>query len=158
YAENRECFREVVVRSLRLTAIFALPLGVGGVFLADPIIKLLVGPTYVESVPVFQILSWSAVLVILRGTYRQALNAAHLSRLDLRCAATSVALNIALNLILIPLYGIIGAAIATVVAESLWLMMAAYHSNRYITQVNPIALLFPPLIAAAAMAISFLLS
>ena len=158
YGESRETFREIVVRSLRLSSMFAVPLGVGGVFLAGPIINLLFGQAYANSVPALQILSWSAVLVILRGTYRQALNAAHKSRLDLRCAGTSVAVNIILNLLLIPRYGIVGAAIATVAAEALWLTMAAYHSHRYVTQVNLLPLLLPPLAAATVMGICLFLS
>lgn len=158
HSKSREAFREMVVRSLRLTSIFALPLGVGGMFMAAPIINLLFGPAYANSVPALQILSWSAVFVVLRGTYRQALNAAHRSRLDLRCAGTSVALNIILNLLLIPAYGIIGAAVATVASEALWLAMAAYHSHRYIVRVKLLPLLLPAAVAAAVMGICFLAS
>lgn len=158
YAERREAFREIVVRSLRLTPIFALPLGVGGTFLAEPIIGLLFGPTYANSVPALQVLSWSAVLVILRGTYRQALNAAGKPWLDLRCAGASAALNLGLNLLFIPRYGIIGAAVATLVAELIWLTMASYYFYHYVIRVKVLPFLLQPVAAAVAMGICFLLA
>lgn len=158
YSASHETFREILVRSLRLAWIFALPIGVGGMFLAAPVINILFGPAYANSVPALRILSWSAVFVILRGTYRQALNATHRSRLDLWCGGISVAVNIILNLLLIPRYGIIGAALSIVTADVLWFAMAAYHSHRHIVQVNLLPLLLPSTIAAAVMGICFLMS
>ncbi|MBI3484560.1 MAG: flippase, partial [Acidobacteria bacterium] len=46
YAENKEDFRSIVSRSLRLAASLSVPLGVGGAMLAEPIILLLFGPAY----------------------------------------------------------------------------------------------------------------
>lgn len=158
YSDNHETFRELLVRSLRLTWIFALPIGVGGMFLAGPIINLLFGPAYANSIPALRILSWSAVFVILRGTYRQALNAAHRSRLDLWCGCASVAINLVLNLLLIPRYGIIGAAFAIVASDALWFAMSAYQSHRYVAGVNLLPLLLPSLVAATVMGASFLIS
>jgi O-antigen/teichoic acid export membrane protein len=158
YSESHETFREIFVRSLRLTWIFALPIGIGGIFLAGPIINLLFGPAYANSVPALRILSWSAVFVVLRGTYRQGLNAAHRSRLDLWCGGTSVAINLILNLLLIPRFGIIGAAFAIVASDALWFVMVAYQSNRYVIRVNLLPLLLPSAAAAAVMGACFLVS
>ena len=130
FSESHQEFQEMVARSLRTMSILAVPVGVGGTFLAKPIIDALFGPAYANSVPAFQVLSWSAALVMLRGTYRQALNAAGRSTLDLRCAGVSTALNLCLNLLLIPHYGIVGAATATVLAEVVWLVLALYYFYR----------------------------
>ena len=158
YQQNCELFSETVVRSFRLTSTFAVPFGVGGAFVARPVINLLFGTAYFNSVPVFQILCWSASLVILRGTYRHSLNAAGRSSLDLRCAGASAALNVLLNLLLIPRYGIVGAAIATVVAEVLWLTMASYYFHRYVTPLRLLPFLFRPAIAGLVMAGCFLIA
>ena len=98
-----------------------------------------------------QVLSWSAVLVTLRGTYKQGLNAAGRAELDLRCAAASVIMNVSLNLLLIPRYGILGAAVATLLAEALWLVTAAWYFNRYVMRVNLHSALLRPLAASAVM-------
>jgi O-antigen/teichoic acid export membrane protein len=139
-------------------AVFAVPVGVAGTFLAEPIINFLFGPLYKNSVPALQILSWSAVLVMLRGTYRQSLNAAGKQHLDLRCAGTAIAVNLGLNLLLIPRFGIIGAATSTLIAEMIWLTLASYFSYRHVVPMTLFSPLLQPVIAAVAMGTFFLLA
>lgn len=158
YTQNRDAFSEIVNRSFGLAALCAVPLGIGGLFLASPIINFLFGPAYASSVPVLQILVWSAALVILRGTFRQSLNGAGRAGLDLRCAGASVLLNITLNLVLIPRYGIIGAAVATLVSEMLWFSMAYYYFSRYISRLKLLPLLHQPVTAAIVMGIFLFLA
>jgi O-antigen/teichoic acid export membrane protein len=152
YSQNQDEFREVVTRSMRLMSIFALPVAVGGTLLAGSAINFLFGPSYANSVLPLQILSWSAALVVLRGTFRQSLNAAGHQGLDLRCAGAATGLNVSLNLVLIPFYGIAGAAFATLLSEVLWLTLAWYYFNRYVVPLNVARLIVQPAIAAVAMA------
>lgn len=152
YAHDQQEFRKSVSQSLRLATSLSVPLGVGGVLLADPIIGLLFGPAYAPSVPVLQILAWSVVLVILRGTFRQALIVADRSGVELRCAMVSAGSNVALNLALIPAYGMIGAATATLVAEIVWVALVVNRVNHYVIRVNLFAYLWRPALAGAAMA------
>ncbi len=151
YLEGEEAFRETVRRSARLAAVIALPLGVGGTFLAEPIVHLLFGPAYAPAVPALRVLSWSAVLVVLRGTYRQGLIASGRQGLDLRCAAAAVMVNVSLNLVLIPRHGIVGAAAATVASELLWLMLASYYFDRRVVAARLAPFVVRPAAAAAAM-------
>ena len=156
HKEGLEGFTELVKRSLGLSSMVAFPLGVSGLFLSEPIVMLLFGQDYRESVPALQVLVWSAVLVILRGTYRQALNAAGCQNLDLRCAATSATLNVTLNVILIPRLGFIGAAIATVIGDFVWLLMASIYFNRHVTKDGILKLVMKPFVASLVMSLSFL--
>jgi O-antigen/teichoic acid export membrane protein len=158
YTRNNAEFREIVVRSLRLMTMLAVPIGVGGIFLAEPIINFLFGSAYIHSVPALQILSWSAVLVMLRGTYRQSLNAAGQQHLDLRCAGTAFAINVILNLLLIPRFGIIGAATATVISELIWVSLAIYLFHRHVASVSLIKPLMHPLLSVMAMGACFWLA
>jgi O-antigen/teichoic acid export membrane protein len=152
YKEDREKFRMVLLRSLRFTTIFAIPIGVGGTLLADPLIRLLFGPTYLAGVPALQLLSWSAVLVTLRGNFRHTLNAVGKQRLDLTCAAAAAALNIALNLALIPRFGITGAAAATLGSEIGWFALARYLFSRNVIAMPLLPAMWRPALAGAAMA------
>lgn len=152
FDEGREAFRELLERSLTLTAAVAIPIGFMGTFFARPVILLLYGPEYAESVPVVQILSWSAVLVILRGNFRQSLNAAGREGADLRCAGFATAANVALNLLLIPRYGIVGAAGATVLSEIVWITVISTYFRWRVMAVGIVRPLGPPVVAAGAMA------
>ena len=151
HQEDRQQFRELVLRSLRLTAVCAIPIGVGGSFLSAPLIALLFGDAYADSAPVLQILAWSATLVVLRGTFRQALAATGNQRLDLYCAAGASLVNIALNFALIPLLGIIGAAIATLISEVVWVSAAVLLSARLVPIPAVTSQLARPLAAGIVM-------
>jgi O-antigen/teichoic acid export membrane protein len=151
YVESREAFRSLAARSFRLSAIFALPLGVGGTLLAEPVIGLLFGAEYAEAARPLRILIWSAVIVTLRGSYRHPLNAAGKQQLDFRAAVVSSVLNVGLNILLIPKFGMMGAACATVIGDSAWLGMAIFFYQREVGAMNPLPLVARPAIAAAMM-------
>jgi O-antigen/teichoic acid export membrane protein len=152
FKEDQAQFRAMVLRSLRFTATFAIPIGVGGTLLAAPVINLLFGPSYAASVPVLQLLSWSAVLVTLRGNFRHTLNAAGRQHLDLTCAGSAAVLNVVLNLLLIPRYGIEGAAAATLASEAFWFLLARYLFTRHVMALPLLPAMWRPLIAGLGMA------
>ncbi len=150
--ESPAAFDAVVAASVRLLAAIALPIGVGATFLAEPIVDLLFGEPYAASAPIFRLLAWSAVLTILRGTFRQSLAAVGRHDLDLRCAALATGANVVLTVALIPSLGLMGAALATVVSEGLWLALA-HHWFHHRVAATPLAgALWPALAAAAVMA------
>jgi PST family polysaccharide transporter len=79
-------------------------------------VRVLLGEEYLAAAPVLAVYAWSAVPVYL-GTARDRL------AIDLAVTRTSVvnttagaAINVVLNLILLPTVGLIGAGIATVVS------------------------------------------
>lgn len=155
YEEGYEGFRSLVNRSLRLTVLFAFPLAVGGTFLAEPIIRFLFGVEYLEGVAAMRVLAWSAALVVMRGTFRQSLNAAGKQSLDLRGAALAVSTNVTLNLILIPRYQIMGAAWATLISEALWLAISSYYFYRNVSPISLIPHLRMPLIGGLVSGVFF---
>jgi O-antigen/teichoic acid export membrane protein/SAM-dependent methyltransferase len=158
FAESRERFGAMVGDSLGLAAIFAVPVGIGGTFLAEPIVRVLFGQAYAPSAPVLQVLCWSATLVMLRGTFRQACNAAGRPRLDLACAAIATTLNVGLNLLLIPRYGMLGAAAATVTADAVWLVALSGAFARWVVGVSLWGSLAWPAAAGLAMGLSLWLA
>lgn len=152
HSEGSEPFRKLVEHSLRLTSIFALPLGIGASLLAQPILGLLYGPSYAPAIPVLQVLAWSAVLVILRGNYRHALHASGKQDVDLRFSCLATGTNIVLNVLWIPRFGMIGAAWATLISEVLWLLLSWIGYRRNIGPMHLLPYLWRPLVAGAGMA------
>ncbi len=158
YKHSHHAFRDIVTASVRLMAMVAMPIGIVGTFLAVPIIDLLFGDDYARSIPVFQVLIWSAVMTILRGTFRQSLNAAGRQDLDLRCAAICTSINVLLTVLLIPSFGIMGAAFATLTSECAWFAIASFWFNRYVASIRLLSLLWPALTAGVIMALTFTLT
>ena len=152
YGRDQEEFRRLVVRSVQLMVLFALPVGVGGALLAQPVIDMLFGADYSASVRPLQILAISATLVITRGTLRQALNAANRPDLDLRCATIATASNVGLNLLLIPILQLQGAALATLFSELTWLALIVYVFYRQVMPINLLRIVPIPAISALVMA------
>ena len=141
YVQNRDEFCLLVRRTAELWLVLVVPLVVAGTFLAGPVIRFLYGSAYDDSVAPFQILLWSAALVMLRWVYMDSLRATGHQALDVRCAVTSASLNVVLNILLIPRYGMIGAASATVTADVVWFVMSYYYFRRAVLPGEP----FPPL-------------
>lgn len=115
-----------------LAQIFAwsFPISVGGCLLADPIIALAFGPDYASAGALLQVLIWAIPLSMLRNVPRNALVARGHQGLVLRATVYAVAANLLANLLLIHLFGTMGAAVATVLTESLSGVLMLYYGAR----------------------------
>ncbi len=130
-----------------------VPLVVAGTFLAGPVVRFLFGPAYDASAAPFRILVWSAALVVLRWVYMDSLRATGHQNLDLRCAITSATLNVGLNILLIPRFGMLGAASATVFADLVWFVMSHHYFRRVVLSDEPLQPLAGPLLGGSAMCV-----
>lgn len=102
-----------------LLAATALAIAIPMTFLSTPLVRVLFGDAYVAAGPVLALHIWSALFVFLGvGQSPWTINEG-LTRLDMYRTAAGAVVNVALNLVLIPRYGALGAAAATVVAYAL---------------------------------------
>lgn len=85
-------------------------------FLASPIVNILFGPSYLESVPVLQIYIWSSLGLFLGMAIGQYLISENLIKIIFWLNFLSMIINIILNLIFIPIFGLLGAAWATLIS------------------------------------------
>ncbi|MBA7651321.1 lipid II flippase MurJ [subsurface metagenome] len=150
YQESREKLETLISSSTRLLSTIALPLGVGGTLLARPIMGFLYGENFSPGIIGFQILIWSVVIIAIRCTYEQSFLACDQEKRYMYGVFWGAATNIILNLILIPLYDLKGAAIATVISE---LVFSAYMFSyfRIVSQRKMVKYPLKPLIAASIM-------
>lgn len=105
--------------ALAHTYAVSLPISIGGCLLASKIIILGFGDGYTNSILALQILIWCIPLSVLRMVPWAALIARGHQNVLLKAVLYSVIVNISLNVLLIPRYGITGAATATVITECL---------------------------------------
>jgi len=101
----------------RQMVLWALPMAVGGALAAEPVIRLVFGPEFAPAVAPFRILVWSVVTVYANAAFAFLLLARHRDRRYLAAVAAGAASNMGLNLVVIPLAGMIGAALITMVSE-----------------------------------------
>lgn len=99
--------------SMTLLAYFvAIPM----TFLSGFFVTILFGESYMAAAPVLALHIWGSIFVILGLVSGKWLVSENLQKLALYRTVVGAAINILLNLLLIPLYGIFGAAIATVLS------------------------------------------
>jgi len=86
---------------------------------AAPLVRLILGPEFSGSVPVLKIFVFGIPAMMLRPLFRQVVIIRRWQRHLTWILISGVILNILMNLYLIPLQGSEGAALATVISESL---------------------------------------
>jgi O-antigen/teichoic acid export membrane protein len=96
-----------------------LPVGIGMSLLAPACISILYGAEYQDAVLPLRILSLDIAAVFMSVTFAQPLLLLGKEKQYLSIVAWSAGLNLFFNLFMIPMYGMTGAAITTVFAESL---------------------------------------
>jgi O-antigen/teichoic acid export membrane protein len=100
-----------------------LPLTLGVAAVATPLVSMLFGGAFVDTAPLLRVLIWGTLPLFWVNLAGHALIAVDRVWPVVAIYAGAAALNIALNLILVPRYGTGGAAAATVACE--WLNLAA---------------------------------
>lgn len=93
-------------------------LAVAVTFIAPFVIKILYGSAYIESIGVLHIYLWSSIGVSAGIVIMHFLIAENMRRVIALSAIIPATINIILNLILIPRFGIEGAALATLISYS----------------------------------------
>ena len=113
-----------IKRLLRLIFAFGLVLCVA--FACYPHFFLnLFGEDYLLGTTPLIVLGFGQLFNIFMGPVGNALNMANSERIVFRTSALTLVLNLVLNFILIPSYGLIGAASATVFTLALWNILLA---------------------------------
>ncbi len=114
---------ELFVRAWKYLFIIIFPLSLGLIAVARPVIVRLYGVQYLPSVPVFRILLVSLFFSYLTIISGSLLNATNHQKIQTGLIAIVLVVNVILNLILIPKFGIIGAAYVALFSNILlWLL------------------------------------
>lgn len=131
-AGNMKEFGAVIGKATRLVMCMALPFTVGLMLLATPIIRIFCGESFVEAIPV---LYWTAPIIIFIGLTNviglQVLYPQGKENIVIWSTLGGAVFNLILNLVLIPLYAEIGAAVATFIAELAVLILQIILGYKY---------------------------
>ncbi|MBI1961582.1 MAG: flippase [Parcubacteria group bacterium] len=109
--ESRERLQSIFSRTLQLLLTISLPIAVGIYLLAGPIV-MRIWPEFSASIPALQILIWAVVFLYVEFPFGSLLNATGNERRNTVNRGIQLTVFVALNLILIPVYGFLGAVYA----------------------------------------------
>ncbi len=144
--------RTILERYLRFMAAVALPMATGVMLLAGPIIKLLAGDEYAAAANILAVVVWAPAILFLYIVVN-SLVISQLTKFAVAITGANVVINIIGNLILLPRIGIMGAAIMTLVSESIQGLFYFYFVRKKITKFKFLVNLWQPFIASSVMGV-----
>ena len=129
-----------------------LPMAAGVTLLARPMIRLIFGPSFEPAVPVLQISIWAIVFLFLNVPSARLLLINNYQRQASVMFGIAMAINVSLNLLLIPRLGINGAAVARTASNFTLFLTFQLFAHRRIMSLCLAPMLVRPLVATAVMA------
>jgi O-antigen/teichoic acid export membrane protein len=140
-------------KALNFMLILALPIAVGGTFLASQLVHLIYGPDFTGAGSAFQIVVWALLFLFLSLITRSALQGIDRQALWAYVLAAGFGANLALNVLLVPRIGIEGASLALLAADVIVFVLSfglvARHLSLSVTTIAARAL--KPLASALLM-------
>ena len=122
-------FEEYIKKSLHFVLILAIPIVIFFVIMAPETVDVLGGIDYKEAIPCMQTVTLAVIpLGIGNVACQQILTPLGKERLTMISTIYGACLNFVVNAILIPKNGAVGAAIATVLAESIVMIIQVHYS------------------------------
>lgn len=128
----------------------ALPVAFGGMILSSKLIALVAGPGYEPAASVLAILIWAPAIQFIYIPVN-SLVISQLTKKAMKVTGSNVLINIAGNLILIPILGIKAAAIMTVISELVQGVFYFYFVRKNITNFEFVKNFIKPFFASIGM-------
>jgi O-antigen/teichoic acid export membrane protein len=123
YKTSKDFLRITCEQLFKFSLIIIFPIAIGTTLLARRFVLLIYGTEYLPSVPALQILIWFSVFIFANFITR-LFEAINKQLVIVKITAFGAATNVILNLLLIPKYSFIGAALTTCFTELLVLCIS----------------------------------
>jgi len=150
-SKSNETVKLIYERSFKYLYMIGLPISAGIFVLARQIIVFIYGDGYYGSTIALQILTWFVFMKFLSYLSGIVLSSIDRQYLRMYSQGFSAFVNFGANLILIPMYGIVGASIATLLSEFILFLSSQIYVSRHFHKIKAAKLLLKPIIATAVM-------
>ena len=153
-SEERGERRALYLDSLAQSLCVGLPIAVGGALCASGLIELVFGRDYEPSGAPLAVLVASIPLLLYKDVTMVAMVAAGREKAVLRMTLAAVLFNLTANLLVIPSFGMVGAAATTLATEALRMGLGAWYVRSLGLPLLSPARLWRSALAALAMALA----
>ena len=157
YHRSKQQFSQVVSQLFRLLFAAVFPVMLSAIALARPLILLVFGDDYGESIPVLQITALALLPSFLGRLMYRTLLASDNERIAFWVSLVSGVLGLVLNIILIPRYGLLGASVVSVTVALAGLVLSMYNVARGVVRFDFVQALLLPLFCAGVSAAIYLI-
>ncbi|WP_298402996.1 flippase [uncultured Chloroflexus sp.] len=117
YQQDVQAVQQFFLQTVKILWIISLPISVGVTMESEKIVLLLYGSEYLNAARILHILIWVLPILNITALCGSITTVLHLERATARINLINALFNITLNLLIIPHFGVIGAAITTVITE-----------------------------------------
>ncbi|MBZ0297811.1 MAG: flippase, partial [Anaerolineae bacterium] len=114
HAKDPNAVRPWYYRTVKFMGFLGLPLAVGGMLLSDQIIHLLYGDAYAPSFLIFAIIVWDTPILMFTSLCGNLTTAIKREHSAMFVYAAVGGFNLIANLVMIPRYGVLAAAVTTI--------------------------------------------
>ncbi len=121
---SKELYRDRLQKLYDLMVIIAIAIAIPMTFISDFLVEILFGTEFTETGNVLSIHVWAGVFVFLGVSTSKWTLTENLQRYSSICLFIGMLSNIGLNMIMIPAFGITGAAGATIISQSISVLFA----------------------------------
>jgi len=146
-------FRKIVIFALLGISVLFMPLMTLGGRLSTGIITTVYGSSFAESGNIFYLLVFAAFIISVNTVYSRGLVAVGEDRTNLIANISVGLINILSNLILIPIFGFIGAAWSKIIGDG----VIFFYYHRKLSNIIPIPLIKIVLVPTLAISVSTIL-
>lgn len=129
-------YKSVLQTVINTLSLLGLPAAVGLVMLSKEVILIIAGKKYLEGVLSLQIITWAMIFSNFSIIFNQCvLIPTKREGKSLRNTLITGIVNVGLNFILIPLWSYDGAAVSTVIAEAMIMVLNGWSAREYIEEI-----------------------
>ncbi len=151
FSHSPESFQRANSLSIRYILVVLLPMAVGIQGLAEPLVRLLFGEDFYPAAAVLKVVIWTLVPYGIVRVLASGLFASNRQVIDLKVNVMSLVTNVILNLVLIPRFGMMGCAWATLLSMWFFLTYQCYFLRHEIVPVLRRAEILRPALAASGI-------
>lgn len=137
HEDNSEKISATMTKIMSIILLVAMPLTAGGIILSKQIIELMFGEDYLSAIPIFVVLISSLLVIYPFSILNNIIFAYNKQSKMVGYAIVASLTNVVFNAALIPLYGAVGAAIATVFAN----LLNVFFMWRFVKKINDFTIL-----------------
>lgn len=135
FIESKDNLKTFLSELSRMLMFLSLLIFILGMLLAEPIIEIIYGNSYLESVGIFRILIWWLVTVYMSFHLTLTLYACDKTKYFFKASFYALLINVILNIFLTPALGMAGPAIAMVLSGGASFFIALSYVNKNVVRL-----------------------
>jgi O-antigen/teichoic acid export membrane protein len=153
YSFSQGSLRLAYSKSFKYLLSISMPVVCGTILLAPNFIYFIYGSEFSNSINALRILIVAFVFICIDAILQTVLNAMNMQTLVMKVTGIAALTSVLLNLLLIPIFSLYGASIATVLTEVVLFIAYFYFVSKYLCPISPRETIIKPLIATFVMGI-----